>query len=95
VWGYSVEQYIRARAAADALAVSVKMVYKLVSRGDLKALRVGRAVSILLASLQEFVTRNTLPAREPRPVAPPPTPPRRRRKGAKGAGFVFLPPARP
>jgi excisionase family DNA binding protein len=89
------EMYIRPKAAAEQLAVSVKLVYKLVERGELEVVKVGRSVRILAASLQAFIARHTQPAKGPDETPAPadhvmpssPPPPRKRGQ----AGFVFLP----
>jgi excisionase family DNA binding protein len=84
--------YLRPKAVAERLAISKKMVYKLIERRELEVLRIGRAVCVLVRSLDAFIARNTEAARETDPLAveapiPPPSSPRR-----KASGFVFLPP---
>src|SRR5262249_32482441 len=79
----SVDAYIRPAEAAERLAVSVKMIYKLIATGLLKALRVGRSVRVLLASLNDFIALNTISG---------PTPPTPRPRRAPSGGFLFLPP---
>jgi excisionase family DNA binding protein len=95
----SMEGYISPRAAAELLAVSVKLVYKLAARGELEVLKVGRTIRIRTASLQEFIARNTvpkveraLPAPEQFQPAPAPESSSRRRRSAPSR-FIFLPPA--
>jgi excisionase family DNA binding protein len=77
--------------------VSVKLVYRLVATGKLKAVKVGRSVRIHTASVLEFIERNTVGGgQQPppaRPAGPTPTPrPASARLGKTDpAGFVFLP----
>jgi excisionase family DNA binding protein len=92
-----VEAYITPKAAAERLAVSVKVVYKLAAGGELEVLRVGRSVRILASSLQDFIARNTVPraeaAPEPSPTPSPYPRPTSRRQRPRSSGFVFLPPS--
>ena len=91
------EAYLAPKTAAEHLAVSVKLIYKLVEQGELEVLRIGRSVRILASSLQDFIIRHTEaaalkkekePGLPPTPSFPSPTPPRRKREET---GFVFLP----
>jgi excisionase family DNA binding protein len=92
------EGYVTPRAAANLLAVSVKLIYKLAAARQLEVLKVGRSVRILAASLQQYIACNTVPKAEdpppaastPQPVTPPPSRPRRGKQ--KATGFQFLPP---
>ncbi len=86
------DTYITPKAAASELAVSVKMIYKLAVMGELEALKIGRAVRILAASLREFVVRNTVQVEETSAPLPQPTPHPRPQRKPSLAGFVFLPP---
>jgi excisionase family DNA binding protein len=90
--------YTTPQAVARHLAVSVKLVYKLARRRELEAVKVGRSVRILVASVREFIARHTVrreatppAARAPGPT-PTPRPSPRPRRAADPAGFVFLPP---
>ena len=90
--------YVRPKVAAEQLDVSVKLVYKLVARGELQALKIGRCVRISLASLNDFIARNTQQRGEPLPAKLPPSSPppiRRRPRSPSPTGFVFLPPKMP
>jgi excisionase family DNA binding protein len=84
---------IRAKAAAERLSVSAKMIYKLVRQGDLEAVRVGRSVCVSTGSLEAYIARNTRADTKPSPVTigNSVTVPTRRRK-TDPAVYVFLPP---
>ena len=84
--------YMRPKAAAAMLDVSVKLIYKLIDSGELRAIRVGRCVRILAESLQDFIRRNATGGDSPPPVSSPSTPQKPRHQGS--SGFVFLPPKR-
>jgi excisionase family DNA binding protein len=91
------QSYIAPKAVAERLAVSVKLIYKLVAAGELKAVKIGRCVRVLMDSLQDFLDRHATgrcqtPPLSPAPAVPAPTPPRRR---PGPSGFVFLPPKQP
>jgi excisionase family DNA binding protein len=86
--------YIRAKAAAERLSVSAKMIYKLVRQGDLEAVRVGRSVCVSMNSLEAYIARNTrAEMKRSAPVATgsPVTASTRRRKSEPPV-YVFLPP---
>lgn len=90
--------YTTPQAVARHLAVSVKLVYRLAAAGELEAVKIGRSVRILIASVQEFIARNTMSrgvkecyARKSEPMPTPQLSPRSRKK-PDPAGFVFLPP---
>ncbi len=82
------ELYTRPKAAAAMLDVSIKLVYRLIASGELRAVRVGRCVRILTESLQEFLRRNETGA-----AKPPPAPVSRPALPVASA-FQFLPPRR-
>ncbi len=89
--------YVTAKTTAELLAVSVKMIYKLVERGELEALKVGRCVRIPIASVEAFIARCRTVATVP-PVysgSQSPLPKRRSQRQGDASGFVFLPPQRP
>ncbi len=92
------EGYTTPHAVARHLAVSVKLVYRLAATGELEAIKVGRSVRILIASVREFIARNTLRREEKvssaRALEPTliPRSSRRPRQITDSAGFVFLPP---
>jgi excisionase family DNA binding protein len=86
---------VRVKAAAKRLSVSTKLVYKLVNKGELLAVRVGRAVCVLASSLEDYIAAHkTGPRLAPVPAAPPVTSssPSSRRRTPEPAGFLFLPP---
>ena len=51
-------QMITVEGAAEILAVSKTTVYGLITAGELRASKIGRAVRIRLVDLREFVDRN-------------------------------------
>jgi excisionase family DNA binding protein len=84
--------YLPPIAAAKIMSVSVKLIYKLIDKGELEVLRVGRSVRILATSLQAFIARNTMRPGEPPAPSPIIKPTPHQRKPGR-TGFVFLPPA--
>jgi excisionase family DNA binding protein len=77
--------FISIKEAANALAVSTKLLYKLVSEGKIQAVRIGRAVRLSRKSLDEFLGGAAVEAGpKPTPAAPPeavkPAPARQARK---------------
>ena len=95
--------FVTVRQAAEALGVSIKLVYKLFHAKRLRGIKVESAVRIDRESLQEYVRRHqNTPPREDDPGAggngharqepEPATGPRRRAtRRPTRAGFVFLP----
>lgn len=84
----TLSEYTTPMVVAKQLAISVKLVYRLADQGELESIKVGRAVRILVASVQDYIQRHT---RRPMPgKAAPVTTPKRHRPAS--SGFVFLPP---
>ena len=54
------DRFITTKEAAATVGVSTRMIQKLVSGGDLVATRIGRALRISEASLDEYIQRNTV-----------------------------------
>lgn len=76
-------EYVRAKAVARQLAVSVKKVYKMVRAGELVAVKVGRSVCILAGSLEDYLAARVVRMTEAPPaVTRPPSGP---------TEFLFLP----
>lgn len=86
------ERYITPYAAAELLSVSVKTIYKLCGSGELEAVKIGRSVRVLSASLEDFIARNTVRRLEEPPQEPEPFIPHQPKRKQPRAGFVFLPP---
>lgn len=92
--------YMRAKEVATLLSISIKTVYKLIEKKELLGLRIGRAVSVSVASLDAFIARNQtgLAVPEPEPQANPEPSQRRARQAKKRAartGFRHVPPREP
>ncbi len=79
--------YLTVREVAELLAVAVETVYDLVKAGKLQAVRVGRAIRIPRAGLEDYLAGRG-PSRPTQPPAGGRTPERRRRIKA----FNFFPP---
>jgi excisionase family DNA binding protein len=81
-------QLLTVKQAADALAVSPRLVYKLVKSGQLQGVRVGSAVRVEESDLKEYVERNRMePAAA---VLPTPKRPAPRRQSFS---YRFFPPS--
>jgi excisionase family DNA binding protein len=86
--------YLTVRAVAGRLAVSPKLVYRLIDAGKLQALRLGGILRVHEMHLAEFIaaneTRAAKPLRAPRPAVK--TPARKRQTAAPATeGFRFFP----
>lgn len=95
-------EFITVRAAAGRLSVSVKMIYKLLDRGDLAGLNIGAARRVRVASLERYIAAHATgaepePAPETAPAAPAPStrPARRRPRKTTSGGYRFFPPTHP
>ena len=55
--------YTTPKDVAAQLAVSIPLIHKLMRRGELESLKVGRSVRIPTASVDRFVARHTRPER--------------------------------
>jgi excisionase family DNA binding protein len=93
-------RFLTVEQVATTLAVSERLVYKLVKSGQLQSVHVGSAVRVMESDLWAYVERNrTAPApvgsdgAAAMPAPAPPTRPRPRRRSARPAGFVYFPPA--
>jgi excisionase family DNA binding protein len=83
-------QLLTVKQAAQVLAVSPRLVYRLLNAGHLQGVRVGGAVRVSASDLREYVERN----RTGQAAAVLPIPAMKRRP-ARPTGFVFFPPSRP
>jgi excisionase family DNA binding protein len=83
-------QLLTVKQAAETLAVSQKLVRKLLKGGQLQGARVGGAVRVVESGLHDYVERNrTGPAAAVLPSRPTP-----RRRRQQSHGFRFLDPSR-
>jgi excisionase family DNA binding protein len=83
-------QLLTVKQAAQTLAVSQKLIRRLLRDGQLQGVRVGGAVRVTESGLHDYVERNrTGPAAAVRTVQPTP-----RRRRHPSPGFVFLDPSR-
>jgi excisionase family DNA binding protein len=91
-------QLLTVKQAAQTLAVSPRLVYKLVKSGQLQGVRVGSAVRFMESDLWAYVAANrSAPAPAPvgsdgaaaMPAPAPPTPKPRRQRG-RPPGLVYL-----
>ncbi len=52
------EQLLKVRQIAAMLNISLAKVYRLIQRGEIPVVRIGHAVRVLPADLQEYATRS-------------------------------------
>jgi excisionase family DNA binding protein len=85
--------------AAEALALSIKTIYKLVARGEVQGLKLGRSVRVVKESVEAFLQRSTIrpadkPAGRMEKGETKPSPGSRHRKRAAEKGYRHVPPRR-
>jgi excisionase family DNA binding protein len=89
---------ITVKAAAERLAVSDRLIYRMFKREKLRGIKIEGAVRIFAQSVEEYITAKTTgpaPAADGPPTPPPApavTPPRRRRSAGQASQFVHLRP---
>ena len=85
-------QLLTVKQTAQRLAVSTRLVRRLLQSGELPCVRVAGAVRVAESDLHDYVANNRTAPVAAAAVLPQPTPPRRR-SSRPATRYVYFPPA--